>query len=70
MGGKGREGKTLLGEGRTREIWEQDCAWGKIGAPEGQTNEWKYAAARMGVGGFSRKSQRPRLREVPKNQCK
>ena len=70
MGGRRQEGKTFLGEGRARGVWEQDFAWGKIGVPEGQENEWKYAAARMEVGGFSRKSQRPRLREVPKNQCK
>jgi hypothetical protein len=40
-GGKGEGGK---GPG-------SGMGWGRKEAPEGQKNEWKYAAARVGVGG-------------------
>jgi hypothetical protein len=36
---------------------------------EGHENEWKYVAICVGVGGNSRKSQRPGMEEAPSTQC-
>lgn len=46
-------------------IWGGGSSMGRQErSSEGQENEWKYAAAGMGLGGISRKSQRPGMGEV------
>ena len=49
-----------------------DQVWERLeSGSESQENEWKSAVARVGVGvgGISRKSQRPGIGESPRRQC-